>query len=150
MIRLRMFAGAMIAASMLAACSQDAPMSPAPASAAFAKSGTSTSGGGGTSGGTVKDTTTKSPTPTTTGGAPVAPSYTARVDVVGKVPAGLYYGTPSDFTVGGYVFKAQFTTSYKIVNGPIVVGACVTVNFYDLDGVYMMQEMKTVDQSKCG
>lgn len=150
MNRTRFTQVALSAAAVLAAACADvsSPNVLAPTSASFAKSGTAASGGGGGGGGgTVStDPTTNSPA---TSGPPVAPSYTAHIDSIGVVPTAVYYGTPSQWTVGGYTFQANYLTHLKATAGPLVVGACVAVTFSETDGIYNASELKTVDQSKC-
>ena len=63
----------------------------------------------------------------------------------------MYYGTPSTWTIGGYVFEANYLTHLKTPEGPLVVGACVSVTFSNtVTGAYMASEIKTELQSKCG
>ncbi len=144
-IRARVLFAAIASSALLTACSSDDQSPTAPQSAAaFAKSGTAPSGGG--SGG---GSTGGSSTGGATVGPPVAPSYTARITKIGKVPAGFYYGTPSEWEVGGYAFKSVFVSNFKPVNGPIVVGACVSVTFYDADPDRILTELKTQVSSKC-
>jgi hypothetical protein len=134
-----------------AACSNDSPTGISTDAPLFSKSGTAPSGGGGGGGGgssSSSDSSTNSPTQA---GPPVAPSYTARIDSIGVVPTAYYYGTPSEWTIGGYIFEANTLTHLKPTAGPLVVGACVSVDFYvTVTGAYMATEMKTVAQSKCG
>ena len=140
-IRTRVLFAAIASSALLAACSSDDQSPTAPQSAAaFAKSGTVSSGGG---------TGGSSSTGGSTVGPPVAPSYTARITKIGEVPAGFYYGTPSDWEVGGYAFKSVFVSNFKPVNGPIVVGACVTITFYDAAPDRILTELKTQVSSKC-
>lgn len=148
---LRFVAAAAIVGGVLAACADQSPMT-APSSASFAKSGTAPSGGGSGGGGggsTTPTDTTKSATPTPIGGEPIAPTYIGYITTMGVVPAGFYYGTPSGWQVNGYPFAAVYTTSYKPVNGAITLGACVSINFYMSGTERVMQEMKTLDPSKC-
>lgn len=140
------------AASLLTACSQDSSVTQPTLTAAFqggSATGGGGGGGGGAGGGSVGGGGNSTPTPVTAG-PPVAPTYVARINAIGVVPAGLYYGTPSDWTVGGYVFKSAYLSSFKPVNGPIVVGACVSVTFVESEGVYWMSELKTLQSGKCG
>ncbi len=147
----RLAALAAVAGGLLTACADQSPIT-APGTASFAKSGTAPSGGGGTSGGGSGggSTTPSTPsTPSTVGGLPVAPTYVGYITTMGVVPTGFYYGVPSGWQVSGYPFSAVYTTSYKPVNGPIVLGACVSVSFYMNGEERVMQEMKTLDPSKC-
>lgn len=149
-VRLRLLLATAVTAGLVAACSDNSNVT-APSDAVFAKSGTAPSGGGGGGGGGggKKSTdTTKNSTPSV-GGVPVAPDYNGRITKIGVVPPGFYYGTPSDWEVGGYAFKSAFVTSYKPVYGPIVVGACVSVTFYEAAPERIMTEMKVQDPSKC-
>lgn len=137
----------LVAGAAMAACSEQSSVT-APGSASFAKSGTAPSGGGSGGGSsTPTDTATKSPTPI--GGEPIAPTYIGYITTMGVVPAGFYYGTPSGWQVNGYPFSSVYTTNYKPVNGAITLGACVTINFYMNGTERVMQEMKTLDPSKC-
>ena len=128
-----------------AACSSEGPTSvPSPSAPSFAKSGTASSGGGGGGGGGGST----SPAPNS---PPVAPSYTARIDSIGEVPALLYYGTPSVWKIGGYIFESNSLTHLKPINGSLVVGACVSVTFSNsVTGAYVASEIKTELQSMCG
>ena len=131
---------------VVAACSNDSPAPLAP-DVLLAKSGSAPSGGGGGGGGgggSTDSTGTTNPSL-----PPVAPSYTAKITKMGVVPSGFYYGSPTDWEVGGYHFAAGYATNYKPVNGPIVLGACVSVTFYDIPGDRFMTEMKTLAPSKC-
>ena len=51
--------------------------------------------------------------------------------------------------MGGYPFTPSALGSYKPVNGPIVLGACVSVTFYDSGTEGIMTEMKTLIDTKC-
>jgi hypothetical protein len=107
-------------------------------------------GGGGAGGGgsTSPDSSTSS---TGSSGIPVAPSFTARIDSIGVVPTAMYYGTPSQWTIGGYVFEANYLTHLKATNGPLVVGACVSVTFSTTyTGAYLASEIKSELPSRCG
>jgi hypothetical protein len=139
------------AAVLAAACSDVSNPLSAPDTPSFAKSGTAPSGGGGGGGGGGGKVSTDSSTnsPASPSGIPIAPSYTARIDSIGVVPTAMYYGTPSTWTIGGYVFQASYLTHLKPLNGPLVVGACVSVTFTEYDGVYNTSEIKTEQQSKC-
>jgi hypothetical protein len=144
---------AALALAAVAACSSERLTSAAPHGPSLAKSGTVASGGGSSGGNTGGggSTTPSSPSsPSSPSGPPVAPSYTARIDSISNVPTALYYGQPSSWIVGGYLFQANSATHLKAAAGPLVVGACATVSFYD-DGLggYIMTELKTVDPSKC-
>jgi len=143
----RVFAAATVLVGVLAACSEQSPVT-APGDASFAKSGTAPSGGGGggSSGGGSVDTTS-TPTPPT--GEPIAPTYTGKITRIGEVPVGMYYGKPSSWDVNGYRFESVYTTNYKAANGPFVLGACVTVNFYMGGDQRIMQEIKTLAASRC-
>lgn len=146
---LRALSLVVVAGVVMAACSEQSSVT-APGSASFAKSGTAPSGGSGGGGSTTpKDTTTKSPTPTSPTGEPIAPNYVGYITRIGEVPVGFYYGKPSSWDVNGYRFESVYITNYKPVNGAFVLGACVSVNFYMSDTTRIMQEMKTVDPSKC-
>ena len=136
-----------------AACSNDGPTAaPTPSAPSFSKSGTAPSGGsggggGGGGGGSVDTSTNSSPT----GGPPVAPSYTAKIDSIGEVPTLMYYGTPSVWKIGGYIFESNYLTHLKALEGPLVVGACVSVTFSNsVTGAYLASEIKTELASKCG
>jgi hypothetical protein len=135
---------ALSAAAFLAACADTASTAP-DLGASFAKSGTATGGGGSTGGGSSTPTPSTSPA----GGPPVAPSFTARIDSIGIVPTGVYYGTPSQWTVGGYSFEGNYFTHLKAINGPLVVGACVSVTFSESGGLYIASEIKSVAATKC-
>ncbi|AHG92965.1 hypothetical protein J421_5430 (plasmid) [Gemmatirosa kalamazoonensis] len=126
------------------ACSNDGPAAPALGAPSLSKSGTAASGGSGGGGGGDNSTST-------TSGPPVAPSYTARIDSIGVVPTAMYYGTPSEWTIGGYRFEANSLTHLKAPEGPLVVGACVSVTFsVTYTGAYLASEIKTEQQSRCG
>lgn len=142
-LRHRLMAASLTMCVVVAACSTESP-SPLSPDVFLAKSGTSTGGGGGGGGGTDTSTTT-SPT----SGPPVAPSYIAKITKMGVVPGGFYYGSPTDWEIGGYHFAAGYVTNYKAVNGPIALGACVSVTFYDIPGDRFMTELKTLSSSKC-
>jgi len=131
------------AAVLAAACSDLSNPLVGPTAASFSKSGTAPSGGS-----SKTDTTTKSPSPSPSG-IPVAPSYTARLDSIGVIPTAVYYGTPSTWTIGGYTFQGSYVTHLKTLNGPLVVGACVSVTFTEFDGVYNASEIKSEQASKC-
>lgn len=146
-MRFRLTIGALASCIALAACSNDARSPLAPADVLLAKSGTAPSGGSGGGGGGGGGG--GSTTPSTPNGPPVAPSYTAKITKMGVVPGGFYYGSPTDWEVGGYHFAAGYVTNYKPVNGPIVLGACVSVTFYDITDDRFMTELKTQDPSKC-
>lgn len=147
-VRFRLITGLIACSAALAACSNDVQGPLAPTNALLAKSGTAPSGGGSSKGGGGKSSTDSSST--NPSGPPVAPSYTAKITKMGVVPGGFYYGSPTDWEVGGYHFDAGYVTEYKPVNGPIVLGACVSVTFYDqADGDRYMTEMKTLAASKC-
>jgi hypothetical protein len=135
--------------SVLAACSDTS--SPTQIDApSFSKSGTAPSGGDRVRVDTSKSTSTDNSTSTgSTSKVPVGPTYTARIDSIGKIPTAMYYGTPSEWTIGGYIFHADYNTHLKATAGPLVVGACVSVDFMEYDGLYHASELKTVDQSKC-
>jgi hypothetical protein len=141
------------------ACSNDGPSAPTPGAALFAKSGTAPSGGsgggggggggggksGGGSGGAGVDNPGTAPS-----GPPVAPSYTARIDSIGTVPTTYYYGSPSVWKIGGYIFEANTLTHLKPLNGPFVVGACVSVTFSNsITGAYLASEMTTEPTTAC-
>jgi hypothetical protein len=115
----------------------------------LAKSGTAASGGsGGGGGGGGIDAPTNSPGQS---GPPVAPSFTARIDSIGVVPTALYYGSPSEWTIGGYLFEANSLTHLRTTNGPLVVGACVSVTFSQTyTGAYLASEIRSEAPSKCG
>ena len=127
-----------------AACSNDGPTAaPAPSAPSLAKSGTAPSGGGGGGGGGSSSGTQSGP--------PVAPSYTAKIDSIGEVPTLMYYGTPSVWKIGGYIFESNYLTHLKALAGPLVVGACVSVTFSNsITGAYIASEIKTESPSKCG
>jgi hypothetical protein len=148
----RSLLGAIAAAAFLAACAETST-APDLGGASFAKSGTAPSGGsGGGSGGGSKgggSTGGGGGSTTPTGGPPVAPSYTARINSIGKVPTGVYYGTPSQWTIGGYIFEGNYFTHLKPINGALVVGACVSVTFYESGTQYIASEIKTQVASKC-
>ncbi len=138
------------------ACSDETGTAPDLAGPSFAKSGTAPSGGGSTGGGSTgggsKSTTggsTGGSTGGTVSGPPVVPSYTAHIDAIGVVPTSQYYGTPSEWTIGGYKFEGNFFTHLKAVNGPLKVGACVSVTFYEGANGYVASEIKSVAESKC-
>lgn len=136
---------------LLAACADEAPLT-APASASFAKSGSAPSGGSGGGGGGGGGGGSKSPTPGTPGtggGIPVGPTYDGYITKVGVVPVGFYYGNPTGWEVNGYPFASVFNTNYKPVAGGFVLGACVTINFYDNGTERIMQEIKTQSPDKC-
>lgn len=148
--RVSVLAASLVVCAALAACSSDTA-SPIAPDVLFAKSGTAPSGGGGTGGGSTGggSSSTDSTGTAVQAGPPVAPSYTAKITKMGVVPTGFYYGAPSDWEVGGYHFAAGYATNYKPVNGPIVLGACVVITFYDTPGDRFMTEMKTLSASKC-
>ncbi|MEO8620945.1 MAG: hypothetical protein ABI625_07760 [bacterium] len=129
---------ALAAVTALAACSDSSATSPvSPSSPTLAKSGT-TSGGGGGGGSTGAPS------------IPVVPSFTARIDSIGIVPTGVYYGTPSEWTVGGYIFEGNYFTHLKALAGPLVVGACVSVTFSEPEpGHRVASEIKSEQSSKC-
>lgn len=130
-----------------AACANDGPTAaPSPRAPSFAKSGTAPSGG--SSGGAIDtSTSTSSSSPS---GPPVAPSFDARIDSIGAVPTAMYYGTPSVWKIGGYIFESNYLTHLKPATGPLVVGACVAVTFsQSYTGAYVASEIKTQDVSKC-
>jgi hypothetical protein len=134
------------------ACSNDGPAAPTPSAPLLAKSGTAPSGGsgGGKNGGGTVDSST-SPSKSAPNGPPVAPSYTARIDSIGEVPTAMYYGTPSVWKIGGYIFESGYLTHLKPLAGPLVVGACVSVTFStSTTGAYLASEIKTEAASKCG
>ena len=139
---------ATIALATAAGCSNDGPTSPAANHAQLSKSGTAPSGGSGGGGSTAPDSSTGS---TSSAGIPVAPSFTARIDSIGVVPTAMYYGTPSQWTIGGYIFEANSLTHLKAANGPLVVGACVSVTFSTTwTGAYLASEIKSETPSRCG
>ncbi len=140
--------GAVAAAAFLAACADTSSTAPDLGGASFAKSGTAPSGGGGSAGGGSTGGGNSTPS-APAGSPPVAPSYTARIDSIGKVPTGVYYGTPSQWTVGGYNFEGNYFTHLKALNGPLVAGACVSVTFYESGSQYIASEIKSVAASKC-
>lgn len=141
------------AGTLAAACSDVAGPAVRPTAPSLAKSGTAPSGGGtggGKNGGGRVDSSTKS-TPSAPNGPPVAPSYTARIDSIGVVPTAMYYGTPSVWKIGGYIFESGYLTHLKPLAGPLVVGACVSVTFSTtVTGAYFASEIKTELASKCG
>lgn len=128
------------------ACSDQTGTAPDLAGPSFAKSGTAPSGGGSKSGG---GKSTGGSTGGTVSGPPVAPSYTAHIDAIGIVPTSVYYGTPSEWTIGGYKFEGNYFTHLKALAGPLKVGACVSVTFYEGASGYVASEIKTVAESKC-
>lgn len=140
----------LISAAIASACANDSSTAPDLAGPSFAKSGTAPSGGGSTSGGgkTGGGSSTGGSTGTVSG-PPVAPSYTAHIDAIGIVPTTVYYGTPSEWTIGGYKFEGNYFTHLKPINGTLVVGRCVSVTFYDGPNGYVASEIKSVDESKC-
>ncbi len=140
-VRTRVLFSAIAMTSILAACSDVAATGPDVSAPSFAKSGTAV-GGSSATGSTTTTTSTSS--------SPMAPSYSARITSIGLVPTGLYYGTPSQWTVGGFVFEGNYFTHLKPVAGPLVVGACVAVTFSEANGIRYASELKTVDASKCG
>jgi hypothetical protein len=145
---LRVVSLVVVAGVVMTACSEQSSIT-APGSANFAKSGTTQSGGGSGGGNTTPtDTATAAPTTSPTG-EPIAPTYTGKITTMGVVPAGFYYGSPSGWEVNGWAFASGFLTSYKPANGPIVLGACVTVSFNGTGADRFMTEMKTVSASKC-
>jgi predicted small lipoprotein YifL len=139
---------AAIVGGTLTACADQSPIT-GPGDASFAKSGTAASGGN--KGGSTTTTPDKpsNSTPSSPTGAPVGPSYVGYITRIGEVPVGLYYGKPTSWDVNGYRFESVYTTNYKPVTGGFVLGACVTVNFYESADQRIMQEMKTIDPAKC-
>lgn len=146
-----LFAAASLA--VLGACA-DSATAPDVSAPAFAKSGSAPSGGGGgggkSGGGKTGGGSTGGGSTGTVSGPPVAPSFSGIINAIGVVPTTVYYGTPSEWTIGGYVFEGNFFTHLKMPNGPLVVGACVSVTFSD-DGAghYIASEIKSQLASKC-
>lgn len=140
-----LFAAASFA--VLGACA-DSATAPDVGAPAFAKSGSAPSGGGG--GKSAGGGKTGGGSTGTVSGPPVAPSFSGIINAIGVVPTTVYYGTPSEWTIGGYVFEGNFFTHLKMPNGPLVVGACVSVTFSD-DGAghYIASEIKSQLASKC-
>jgi hypothetical protein len=89
---------------------------------------------------------------TATGGSTVAglPSFVGRVDSIGVIPLGFYYGNPSLWVVNGRSFTSQFLTRYRLLNGTIGLGTCVTVSYNPAaDGIDYIDDMKSELQSTC-
>ncbi len=113
----------------LAACSAEGTTAPvAPSGSVALKGGTATGGGS----------------------SSVFPSLTGKVDSIGVIPLGFYYGNPSLWVVGGTPFQSQFLSRFKLTNGTIGLGTCVTVSYNPgSDGVNYINDMKSELQATC-
>ena len=116
--------------AVMAACANDAT-GPEPTPAVALKGGVGGGGGGGSVGS-------------------VTPSFTGKVDSMGVIPLGFYYGNPTQWWIGGRRFQSLTTSRFKPLAGPIVVGACVNVSYTTgADGVDYFSDLKSEVMAAC-
>jgi hypothetical protein len=123
-----------VALASLAACSENSPTGPiASANMKIAASGSNSGGGGGGGSST-----------------PTQPTYIAHIDSLGGIPSGFYYGGPTTWWVGGRAFQSVLLTRYRTLNGPIVLGGCVSVSYNTgTDGINYFTDMKSELEAAC-